>query len=54
MSYITPKTTRGVQEQDVWAAADAVLLQGERPTIERVRQHMGRGSPTTVGPMLAR
>ena len=52
MSYITPKTTRGVQEQDVWAAADAVLLQGERPTIERVRQHMGRGSPNTVGPML--
>ena len=48
MSYITPKTTRGVQEQDVWAAADAVLLQGERPTIERVLQHMGRGSPNTV------
>lgn len=52
MSYITPKTTRGVQEQDVWAAADAVLQQGQRPTIERVRQHMGRGSPNTVGPML--
>lgn len=52
MSYITPKTTRGVQEQDVWTAADAVLQQGQRPTIERVRQHMGRGSPNTVGPML--
>ena len=32
MSYITPKTTRGVQEQDVWAAADAVLLQEKRRT----------------------
>src|SRR5574344_1911921 len=52
MSYITPKTTRGVQEQDVWAAADAVLAQGQRPTIERVRQQLGRGSPNTVGPML--
>jgi len=52
MSYTIPKTTRGVQEQDVWAAADAVLMEGQRPTIERVRQHMGRGSPNTVGPML--
>ena len=43
---------RGVQMDDVWAAADAVLNQGERPTIERVRQQLGRGSPNTVGPML--
>jgi len=43
---------RGVQSEDVWAAADAVLALGERPTIERVRQHLGRGSPNTVGPML--
>lgn len=43
---------RGVQLDDVWAAADAVLALGERPTIERVRQQMGRGSPNTVGPML--
>lgn len=52
MSYTPPKTTRGVQEQDVWAAADAVLAQGQRPTIERVRLQLGRGSPNTVGPML--
>ena len=38
--------------EEVWAAADAVLSLGERPTIERVRQHLGRGSPNTVGPML--
>lgn len=43
---------RGVQIEEVWAAADAVLSLGERPTIERVRQQLGRGSPNTVGPML--
>lgn len=43
---------RGVQMDEVWAAADAVLTLGERPTIERVRQQLGRGSPNTVGPML--
>ncbi|RGE47037.1 hypothetical protein DZC30_01135 [Comamonas testosteroni] len=49
----TAKTTsRGVQEADVWAAADALIAQGLRPTIERVRQHIGRGSPNTVSPML--
>lgn len=45
-------TTRGVQESDVWAAADALIAQGLRPTIERVRQQIGRGSPNTVSPML--
>lgn len=48
----TPKATRGVQESDVWTAADALLAQGLRPTIERVRQQIGRGSPNTVSPML--
>ncbi|MFP8833927.1 DNA-binding protein [Hydrogenophaga sp. XSHU_21] len=43
---------RGVQREDVWAAADAVLLAGEKPTIERVRLHLGSGSPNTVGPLL--
>lgn len=43
---------RGVQIDEVWAAADAVLALGERPTIERVRQQLGSGSPNTVGPML--
>jgi chromosome segregation ATPase len=42
----------GVQEADIWAAADALLQAGEQPTIERVRLHMGRGSPNTVGPHL--
>jgi chromosome segregation ATPase len=42
----------GIQETDVWAAADALLLEGARPTIERIRQKAGRGSPNTVGPYL--
>ncbi|MCJ7799816.1 MAG: DNA-binding protein [Polaromonas sp.] len=46
------KSTRGVQRDEIWAAADALLADGLRPTIERVRQKMGRGSPNTVGPML--
>lgn len=46
------KKTRGVQQEEVWAAADALLAIGQRPTIERVRQHLGRGSPNTVAPML--
>jgi hypothetical protein len=43
---------RGITEHDVWTACDALLLAGERPTIERVRQKIGRGSPNTVSPML--
>jgi len=43
---------RGITENDVWKACDALLLAGERPTIERVRQHIGRGSPNTVSPFL--
>lgn len=31
----------GVPENDVFAAADAVLARGERPTVERVRLHHG-------------
>ena len=42
----------GITETDVWNAADALLLQGARPTIERVRQQIGRGSPNTVSPHL--
>jgi hypothetical protein len=48
----TLRRTGGIQEVDVWNAADALLLAGERPTIERVRQKLGRGSPNTVSPYL--
>ena len=43
---------RGITEDEVWKACDAMLLEGARPTIERVRQKLGRGSPNTVSPML--
>lgn len=43
---------RGITEDEVWKACDALLLEGARPTIERVRLKLGRGSPNTVGPML--
>jgi DNA repair exonuclease SbcCD ATPase subunit len=46
------KNMRGVQQEEVSEAADALLASGLRPTIERVRQHLGRGSPNTVSPML--
>lgn len=46
------RSTRGVQQEEIWSAADALLAVGQRPTIERVRQHLGRGSPNTVAPML--
>jgi chromosome segregation ATPase len=42
----------GVPETDVFAAADAVLARGERPTVERVRAQLGRGSPARVGQLL--
>lgn len=43
---------RGISQQDVFDAADALLERGERPTIERVRREIGRGSPNTVNPLL--
>lgn len=42
----------GVPESEVFAAADAVLARGERPTVERVRLELGRGSPARVGALL--
>lgn len=38
----------GITQAQVDAAADALLLAGERPTIERVRAHLGTGAPATV------
>lgn len=47
-----PKSMRGVQQEEVDAAADALLGESQRPTIERVRQRLGRGSPNSLAPML--
>src|SRR5579859_1149560 len=37
-----------ISREDVFQAADALLLQGDRPTIDRVRMKLGRGSPNTI------
>jgi len=42
----------GVPETEVFAAADRVLARGERPTTERVRAELGRGSPARIGALL--
>ncbi|GAC1540542.1 MAG: hypothetical protein NVS2B4_19990 [Ramlibacter sp.] len=42
----------GVQQHQVDQVADALLQEGRRPTIERVRERLGTGSPNTLGPML--
>lgn len=39
---------RGITERDVHTAADALVAAGERPTVERIRAHLGTGSPNTV------
>jgi chromosome segregation ATPase len=39
---------RGITEEDVHQAADTIVTRGERPTIERIRAELGRGSPNTV------
>src|SRR5271169_6544162 len=43
---------RGITQSDVSHAADTLLRLGERPTIERVRVKIGKGSPNTINPML--
>lgn len=39
---------RGITQEQVFDAADQLLLASERPTIERVRRSLGSGSPNTV------
>ena len=44
--------SRGINARDVELAADALLREGERPTIEKIREKIGRGSPNTINPLL--
>jgi chromosome segregation ATPase len=39
---------RGITESDVHTAADELVASGDRPTVERIRAHLGTGSPNTV------
>jgi hypothetical protein len=37
-----------ISRDDVFRVADALLVEGNRPTIDRVRMRLGRGSPNTI------
>jgi hypothetical protein len=41
-------------DEDIYAAADAVLASGRNATVERVRAHLGRGNPQRIGALLDR
>lgn len=43
---------RGITQDQVNAAADAILGAGENPTVDKVRAALGTGSPNTVTRML--
>jgi chromosome segregation ATPase len=43
---------RGVSSSDVGHAADLLLRAGERPTIDKIRAKLGKGSPNTINPLL--
>ncbi|OHE89215.1 MAG: integrase [Lysobacterales bacterium RIFOXYA1_FULL_68_6] len=43
---------RGITQDQVNQAADAILGAGENPTVEKVRAELGTGSPNTVTRML--
>ena len=47
-----PAATGGITSIDVDRAADSLLRDGQRPTIEKVRLKIGRGSPNTINPLL--
>jgi hypothetical protein len=44
--------SRGITASDVSHAADTLIRAGERPTIDKVRAKIGKGSPNTINPML--
>lgn len=43
---------RGITQDQVNAAADAILGASENPTVEKVRIELGTGAPNTVTRML--
>lgn len=43
---------RGITQEQVNAAADAILGTGKNPTVEKIRAQLGTGSPNTIIRML--
>ncbi|MBK8971908.1 MAG: DNA-binding protein [Hahellaceae bacterium] len=44
----------GVTYHDVAKAAEAIKIQRQEPTVDRVREHLGTGSKSTIAPLLKR
>jgi len=42
------RRAKRITQADVFTAADLLLIEGDRPTIDRVRMKLGRGSPNTI------
>jgi DNA repair exonuclease SbcCD ATPase subunit len=47
LAPVNPRARR-ISPSDVFQAADTLLQEGHRPTIDRVRMRLGRGSPNTI------
>lgn len=43
---------RGITQEQVNTAADALVAGGEKPTVEKIRVALGTGSPNTITRML--
>jgi chromosome segregation ATPase len=43
---------KGITQEQVNAAADTLVAAGDKPTVEKIRQTLGTGSPNTVTRML--
>ena len=43
---------KGITQEQVNSAADALIAAGEKPTVEKIREALGTGSPNTVTRML--
>src|SRR5262249_47721305 len=37
-----------ISQPEIFRAADELLIEGHRPSIDRVRMRLGRGSPNTI------
>mgnify|MGYP006413176901 FL=1 len=44
----------GVTYVDIAKAAEIIKSQNQEPTVDRVRQHLGTGSKSTIAPLLKR
>lgn len=48
MAKPAPTRSPRISRADVFQAADAIVLAHHKPTIDRIRMHLGRGSPNTI------